>query len=86
MESKTIQTKQTLALAFRSSVFRLIIVGQVKEQSTKSYVLVHFKKYLGYRKEGIKHVLRTRGGGRVSWDEVREWNGHIYTAKCKIDS
>ena len=31
-------------------------------------------------------VLRTRGGGRVSWDEMREWHGHIYTPKCKIDS
>ena len=30
--------------------------------------------------------LRTRGGGRVSWDEVREWHGHVYTTKCKIDS
>ena len=31
--------------------------------------------------------LGTQGGGRrVSWDEVREWHGHIYTAKCKIDS
>ena len=30
--------------------------------------------------------LRTRGGGRVSWDEVREWHGHIYTTKCKTDS
>ena len=30
--------------------------------------------------------LRTRGGGRVSWDKVREWHGHIYTTKCKIDS
>ena len=29
--------------------------------------------------------LRTWGGGRVSWDEVREWHGHIYTTKCKID-
>ena len=28
----------------------------------------------------------TRGGGRVSWDKVREWHGHIYTTKCKIDS
>ena len=28
----------------------------------------------------------TRGGERVSWDEVREWHGHIYTTKCKIDS
>ena len=30
--------------------------------------------------------LRTWGGVRVSWDEVREWHGHIYTTKCKIDS
>ena len=30
--------------------------------------------------------LRTRGGGRVSWDEVREWHGHIYMTKCKIAS
>ena len=30
--------------------------------------------------------LRTRGGGRVSWDKVREWHGHIYTTKCKIYS
>ena len=30
--------------------------------------------------------LRTQGGGRVSWDEVREWHGHIYTTKCEIDS
>ena len=30
--------------------------------------------------------LRTQAGGRVSWDEVREWHGLIYTAKCKIDS
>ena len=42
-------------------------------------------------KTGIKtHTwrmdLRTRGGGSVSWDEVREWHEHIYTTKCKIDS
>ena len=30
--------------------------------------------------------LRTQGGGRVSWDEVREWHGLIYTTTCKIDS
>ena len=28
--------------------------------------------------------LRTQGGGRLSWDEVREWHGHINTTKCKI--
>ena len=30
--------------------------------------------------------LRTWGGGRVSWDEVREWHGIVYTTKGKIDS
>ena len=30
--------------------------------------------------------LRIRGGGRVSCDKVREWHGHIYTTKRKIDS
>ena len=30
--------------------------------------------------------LRTWGGGRVRWDKVREWHGHIYTTKCKTDS
>ena len=32
--------------------------------------------------------LRTQGGGggKVSWDKVREWHGHIYTTKCNIDS
>ena len=30
--------------------------------------------------------LRTQGGGRLSWDKVRKWHGHIYTTKCKIDS
>ena len=29
--------------------------------------------------------LRTRVGGTVSWDKVREWHGHIYTTICKID-
>ena len=30
--------------------------------------------------------LRPWGGRRVRWDEVREWHGHVYTTKCKIDS
>ena len=29
--------------------------------------------------------LRTRGGGGVSWYQVREWYGHIYTTKCRMD-
>ena len=30
--------------------------------------------------------LRIRGAGGVSCDKVREWHGHLYTIKCKIDS
>ena len=30
--------------------------------------------------------LRIWGGGGVRSDRVREWHGHIYTTKCKIDS
>ena len=41
-------------------------------------------------KTGIKNRhrngLENTGRGRVSWDKVREWHGHIYTTKCKIDS
>ena len=29
--------------------------------------------------------LRTREGGGVGWDEGREWHGHIYTTKCRMD-
>ena len=30
--------------------------------------------------------LRIWEGERVSWDKVRQWHGHIYTTKRKIDS
>ena len=30
--------------------------------------------------------LRIWGRGKVSCDKVREWHGHIYTTKHKIDS
>ena len=40
----------------------------------------------GIKMQTWRMDLRTRGGGRVSWDEVREWHGHIYTTKCKIAS
>ena len=40
----------------------------------------------GIKMQTSRMDLRTRRGGRVSWDEVREWHGHIYTTKCKIDS
>ena len=34
----------------------------------------------------VQKLERLWGGGRVSWDEVRQWHGHIYTTTCKIDS
>ena len=34
----------------------------------------------------VENGLEDMGRGRVSWDEVRQWHGHIYTTKCKIDS
>ena len=40
----------------------------------------------GIKMQMLRMDLRTRGGGRVNWDGVREWHGHIYTTKCKIDS
>ena len=40
----------------------------------------------GIKMQTYRMDLRTQGGGRVSWDKVREWHGHIYTTKCKTDS
>ena len=40
----------------------------------------------GIKTQMYRMDLRTRGGAMVSWDEVREWHGLIYTTKCKIDS
>ena len=58
----------------------------------KIYIYIYIYGYEEPRgRTGIKMQmqrmgLRTRGGGRVSWEEVREWRGHIYTTKCKIGS
>ena len=40
----------------------------------------------GIKMQMLRMDLRTWGGGSVSWDEVREWHGHIFTSKCEIDS
>ena len=42
----------------------------------------------GQRKKDadIENGLEDTERGRVSRDEVKEWYGHIYTTKCKIDS
>ena len=34
----------------------------------------------------LRMELRIWGGGGVRCDRVREYHGHIYTTKCKIDS
>ena len=36
-------------------------------------------------RDNFEDVRKSRGGESVSWDEVREWHGHIYTVKRKID-
>ena len=42
---------------------------------------------MGIKTQTYKRVdLRIWGEGRVSCDKVREWHGHIYTTKRKIDS
>ena len=53
--------------------------------------MVFIFQFVNMDRTGIKTQtwrmdLRTGGGGRVSWEEVREWHGHIYTTKCKIAS
>ena len=69
------------------SVFLLIIC-----QSSLQHYKFHDTRTVSSRgRTGIKMQmqrmdLRTRGGGRVSWDEVREWHGHIDTTKCKTHS
>ena len=40
----------------------------------------------GIKTQTQRMDVRTRGRGRVSWDKVREWHGHIHTTKCKIES
>ena len=40
----------------------------------------------GIKTQTQRMDLRTWRGGRISWDEVREWYGHVYTTKYKIDS
>ena len=34
----------------------------------------------------LKKKMRLWGAGRVRCDRVREWHGHVYTTKRKIDS
>ena len=79
-----------------------VIQSEVSQKEKNKYCMLtyiwNFKKEKNKRSEelrgksGIKMQtyyrmdLRICGGGRVSWDKVREWHGHIYTTKRKIDS
>ena len=66
-------------LTFRSLIhFEFIFVYGVRECS--NFILLRVPVQFS------QHHLRIWGGGRVSCDGVREWHGHIYTTKCKIDS
>ena len=40
----------------------------------------------GRKMQTLAMDLRLWGVGRVRWDEVIEWHGHIYTTECQIDS
>ena len=54
------------------------------------------KKKNGHEEPSVKTGIKTQayyrmgfriwGGGSVSCEKVREWHGHIYTTKRKIDS
>ena len=54
------------------------------------------KKKKGHEEPSVKTGIKTQayyrmgfriwGGGSVSCDKVREWHGHIYTTKRKINS
>ena len=35
----------------------------------------------GINMQTYRMDLRTWGGGRVSWNKVREWHGHIYRSE-----
>ena len=37
----------------------------------------------GIKMQTQRMDLRTQGWGRVSWEEVRVWHGHIYTTNVK---
>ena len=77
-----------------------VIPSEVSQKEKNKYhMLTHIYEILkknGYEeprgRTGIKMQtyyrmdVRTQGGGRVSWDEVREWHGHIHGTKCKTDS
>ena len=56
---------------------------QVRDFPGGEWLRIHLP---GIKTQTQRMDLRTRGGGRVSWDEVREWHGHIYTTKGKTDS
>ena len=56
------------------------------ESKKKKMVLINLGGRTEIKVQKYRMDLRTRGGGWVSWDEVREWHGHIYTTKCKIAS
>ena len=70
----------------RQNITVIILLGEI----TKIVYLRNERRLLLKSGGGIKRIKRALawggGGGRVSCDKVREWHGHIYTTKFKIDS
>ena len=95
---KTLIQKDTCTPMFITALFTIAkIWKQPKCPSTDEWIkrmcyTYPMEHYSAIRKNRILPFaatwmdLRTRGGGRISWDKVTEWHGHIYTTKCKIDS
>ena len=59
------------------------IYGILKKK--KKMVLMHLGQDRN-KDADVENGLEDTGRGRVSWDKVREWHGHIYTTKHKIVS
>ena len=61
-------------------------LGHGGNKNTSLLVVIKIVTLSGIKTQTYRMDMRTWGGGRVSWEEVREWHRHIYTTKCKIDS
>ena len=54
--------------------------------SSFSFTLLQKKSKACATRLLLENGLEDMGRGKVSCDKVREWHGHIYTTKRKIDS
>ena len=68
-----------------------VIQSEVSQKEKSKYsMLTHIYGIRGKKRIKTQTYwrmdLRIQGGGRVCCGKVREWHGHIYTTKHKIDS